>query len=214
MSLNTCRRCGTCCRKGGPALHLSDADLLEHMPMSSLVCLRRGEQAFDPRTNGLGTLERELLKIRGRDGGWACMYFDEESAACGVYMHRPLECRSLSCSDTEDIFSAMDTPTLAREHVVPAGSALRACIEEHERLFPAGEAVRLAAARCVGDGIPQELDNLIRLESHFRQSFAEKVEVTDQDLWAYFGRPLWLVLAPLNRDYMQYGSQLKSASNC
>lgn len=205
MSLNTCRRCGTCCRKGGPALHLSDSGLLEHIPMGSLVCLRRGEQAFDPRANGLCPLEVELLKIRGRDGGWACMYFEEENAACGVYTHRPLECRSLSCADTGDIFRAMDTPTLAREHVVAVGSALRACIEEHERLFPAGEAVRLAAARRAGDGIPQELDILIRREAHFRQSFAEKVGTTDEDLWAYFGRPLWLVLAPLNRDYMQYG---------
>lgn len=205
MSLNTCRRCGTCCRKGGPALHLSDSGLLEHIPMGSLVCLRRGEQAFDPRAKGLRPLEVELLKIRGRDGGWACMYFEEENAACGVYTHRPLECRSLSCADTGDIFCAMDTPTLAREHVVAVGSALRACIEEHERLFPAGEAVRLAAARRAGDGIPQELDILIRREAHFRQSFAEKVGTTDEDLWAYFGRPLWLVLAPLNRDYMQYG---------
>lgn len=214
MSLNTCRRCGTCCRKGGPALHLQDAELLEHFPMSGLVCLRRGEPAFDPRANGLRQLDRELLKIRGRDGGWACIYYEEESAACGVYLYRPLECRSLSCADTEDIFSAMETPTLAREHVAPAGSALWACIEEHERLFPAEEAVRLATARRVGDGIPQQLDTLIRREKHFRQSFAEKVGVTDEDLWAYFGRPLWLVLAPMNRDYMQYGPQVKSASNC
>lgn len=214
MSLNACRRCGTCCRKGGPALHLSDAELLEHFPMSSLVCLRRGEPAFDPRNNGLGPLENELLKIRGRDGGWACMFYEEESAACGVYMNRPLECRSLSCADTEDIFSAMDTPTLTRKHVVPAGSALWACIEEHERLFPAGEAVRLATARRAGEGIPQELGSFIRREKHFRQSFAEKVGATDEDLWAYFGRPLWLVLAPLNRDYMQYEALVKSASNC
>ena len=43
MTVNSCRRCGTCCEKGGPGLHVADMGLLEHIPMKDVVCLRRGE---------------------------------------------------------------------------------------------------------------------------------------------------------------------------
>lgn len=204
MAGNTCLRCGTCCRKGGPALHLSDAAVLEHIPVSSLVCLRRGELAFDPRSGGLQPLRRELLKIRGKDGGWECMYFEASDASCLAYAHRPLECRALSCLDTTGILRAMETSTLSREDIVPAGSALRSCIDEHERLFPVAEAVRMANERRGSGGIPDELDSLIRREIHFRDSFAEKVGVADEELWPYFGRPLWMVLVAMHGDFRRY----------
>ena len=207
MSLNTCRRCGTCCRKGGPALHLSDLPLLEHIPLSDLVCLRRAEPAFDPRRDALKPLDAELLKIRGKTGGWECVYFLPQRAECSIYGHRPLECRSLSCADTGGIFEAMDTPTMTRRDIVTQGSALWECIAEHELLFPVAEAVRLAAEPCTRSGIPDELDSLIRHELHFRNGFAQRVGARDEDLWAYFGRPLWMVLAAGDRRFEAYGQR-------
>lgn len=214
MALNTCRRCGTCCRQGGPALHLSDVAVLEHIPVSSLVCLRRGEPAFDPRTGGNQPLRQELLKIRGKDGGWECMYFRPPDCACLAYEHRPLECRALSCEDTSEVLGVMGMPTLSRQDIVPAGTALREIIEEHERLFPVAEALHLARERRVGAGIPDALDSLIRREIHFRESFARKVGVADEELWPYFGRPLWMVLTPLHGDFRRYELKAKIASNC
>ncbi len=214
MALNACRRCGTCCRKGGPTLHMSDAALLEHIPVSSLVCLRRGEPAFDPRTGGNQPLRQELLKIRGKHGNWECMYFRSSDSACLAYEHRPVECRALSCEDPSEVLAVMDMPPLSRGDIVPAGTALRDLIEEHERLFPVAEALDRARDRRVGADMPDELDSLIRREIHFRDIFAEKVGVADEELWPYLGRPLWMVLLPLHGDFRRYDLKTKTASNC
>ena len=205
MSLSTCQRCGTCCQKGGPALHLEDLHLLDDIPMSDLVCLRRGEMAFDPRLASLQPLPRELLKIRGKEIGWECVYYSEQAKSCTIYGHRPLECRSLFCADNDTILRAMDAPTLSRSDVISTESGLWGCITEHEELFPVDRAMRLAKS-ATGDAlaISRELDEMIRLEVHFRQSLAEKVQAQDVDLWAYLGRPLWLVLSPLNRSLLRY----------
>lgn len=205
MSLSTCQRCGTCCRKGGPALHLEDLQLIDDIPMSDLVCLRRGELAFDPRFDSLQPLPRELLKIRGKDMGWECVYYSPEDKSCTIYGHRPLECRSLFCADNDKILQAMDAPGLSRADVIDKKSGLWGCIADHENLFPVERAIRLAKFEAAAAlAICPELDEMIRLEVHFRQSLAEKVQAQDTDLWAYLGRPLWLVLSPLNRSLFRY----------
>ena len=171
--------------------------------MRDLVCLRRGEPAFDPRLGGTHPLVGELIKIRGKGDGWECTYFRVNPTACTVYEYRPLECRSLSCTDTAEIFLAMDSPTMTRADFVAHGSGLADCIAEHERLFPVEKAVGLAREK----GLCPELDGMIRHELHFRRSLAEKVGAADEDLWAYLGRPLWMILMPLDPVFKRYGQK-------
>jgi Fe-S-cluster containining protein len=178
--------------------------------MRDLVCLRSGEPANDPRQGGTHPLERELIKIRGKEGSWECVYFASNPTACSIYEHRPLECRSLSCTDTGEIFLAMDTPIIDRREYVAEGSALWECIVEHDRLFPVAEAVRMAQQ----ESGCSELDRIIRHEMNFRQILAEKVGASDEELWAYFGRPLWMVLLPLDSRMKRYGLEEKFMSKC
>lgn len=205
MPSTTCLRCGTCCRKGGPALHESDQDTLKHIPVRDLVCLRRGEPAHDPRTGCLQPLERERLKIRGKGMGWECVYFQPENQACAIYAHRPLECRVLSCTDPAPLFAAMETPALSRPDLVNNPSGLWDCITEHENRFAVELALALARGMS-GLGVPPELDFMIRQELSFRRCLADKVQACDEDLWAYLGRPLWMILVPLNPFFARYGS--------
>lgn len=204
MPATSCQRCGTCCRKGGPALHTDDLDLLAHIPMSDLVCLRKGEPVFDPRADSLLPLRGELLKIRGKGAGWECVYFEPGDNSCSVYGQRPLECRSLSCSDTCEIFEVMGRPPLTREDVVPKESALWACIVEHEQSFSADRALRLARQREAAHSVPGELDDMLRRELAFRTVLAQRVQTADEALWAYFGRPLWMVLLPMGQVFARY----------
>jgi Fe-S-cluster containining protein len=46
---NPCRRCGTCCEKGGPSLHREDRPLVDNgqIPVRHLFTIRRGELAQD-----------------------------------------------------------------------------------------------------------------------------------------------------------------------
>ncbi len=205
MTLNACQRCGTCCEKGGPALHQGDLDLLEHIPMRDVVCLRRGEMAFDPRSDSVQPLPAELLKIGGKAMGWECVYFQPQTKACSIYAYRPLECRSLFCADTAKVLQAMATPSLTRTDVVPKNSGLWACIEEHDQNFSVDQAMGLYKTDNGRDGgLCFELDDLIRRETHFRKALAARVQADDRDLWAYLGRPLWLVLLPMNPLFSRY----------
>jgi hypothetical protein len=186
-------------------LHEADKGLLEHIPMKDVVCLRRGELAFDPRTQSLQPLPLELMKIRGKGAGWECVYFLPREKSCSLYDHRPLECRSLFCADTDAIHRAMAEPTLSREDIVEKGSGLWACIEDHESGFSMEKALRLAKdEQDLAGAISIELDDLIRREIHFRRVLADRVGAVDEDLWAYFGRPLWRALLPLNPEFSRY----------
>lgn len=214
MSKFHCARCGTCCRKGGPGLHTDDADLVVHLGLTNIVCLRRGELAFDPQTNTVQPLLEELLKIRGKGMGWKCIFFDADKGGCSVYAHRPLECSVLQCDNTKEIFHALALPRLTRAHLVDAQSALGECIAEHERLFPMQDAVELARQKEHSAKI--KLEDMVRQELFFRQAFARRVQATDEQLWLYFGRPLELVLLPLRSGSQPYPfgcAQLRSGSS-
>lgn len=205
MKAPSCRRCGTCCRKGGPALHMEDTSLLESIGLTELICLRVGEPAFDPRRGSVQPLQEEVIKVRGKGNSWECVYYDSDGQCCGIYSRRPLECRALSCEHSDGIFRAMGSALLNRSHFVQPGSALWECITEHDRRYPVTEAVALADRMRAGGQIQDELDYMLRAETAFRHTLARRVQAADQDLWAYLGRPLWLVLMPYGSVFSRYG---------
>ncbi|MGD8702110.1 MAG: YkgJ family cysteine cluster protein, partial [Desulfosarcina sp.] len=102
---NQCRRCGVCCEKGGPSLHHEDRHLVDsgRIPARCLFTLRQGELARDNVKGVLAPLSAEIIKIKGQSGSWTCMFYDDETRGCGIYDHRPLECRALNCRDTRRI---------------------------------------------------------------------------------------------------------------
>lgn len=205
MSHLSCDRCGTCCRKGGPALHESDTHFLATVRVVDLVCLRRDEPAYDPRVERIQQLGQELIKIRGKHGGWECLYYDEEHNACGVYDNRPQECQALSCKDTTRVRMVMETPALTRAAYVDVHSGLWTCLAEHEQAFPVASALELAGG-CGANvqHVAPELDLLLRHELAFRAAVANHVQAMDEDLWPYLGRPLWRVLLPMGRVFARY----------
>ncbi len=201
MSHVSCRRCGVCCTKGGPALHALDAALLSEgrLSVQDLFCVRRGELAQDPRQGGVRPVDHDLIKVRGRHPSWACIFYAPEQAGCAIYESRPAECRALSCDDPRALFAVMDTPYLSRWDLVDRACALGECIAEHEARFPVASALALAQAWKEGaDGaIRAELTDMVRREWCFRRAFTARVQITDEDAWPYFGRPLRMILAPL-----------------
>src|SRR4030065_1553251 len=115
-----CIRCGTCCKKGGPSLHLEDKKILlaGHIKRESLITIRKGELAFFPLSGRPEPIEKELIKIAGKGKGWVCFFFDEKESSCAIYAHRPLECRLLKCWDTAQLLSVIGKETMTRTDIL------------------------------------------------------------------------------------------------
>lgn len=149
-SKNTdCTGCGTCCRKGGPALHREDIPLLQEKAFSlcHLVTVRQGESAFDQVEGALRSLDADIIKFgdgRGQAsvvneavasqvlkqaGLLGCAFLQEYHdhgelrGRCGIYAVRPAECRALLCRDTRAIAALYNKDRLGRADVLEAVGA-------------------------------------------------------------------------------------------
>ena len=186
-----CARCGECCRKGGPALHTDDLPLLRAPggpDLVHLVTLRAGEPALDQITGTVAPLEGEIVKIKGRDGAWTCLFLSDEGAACAIYAARPLECRALSCRDTREIERVYARNRLTRRDILPAGHPLLELVAEHERRCP----VSAYAALLEGD-TPEDRRSraaMLAWDREVRLLLTEKSGMDPAILDFLFGRPL------------------------
>lgn len=121
----SCRRCGTCCLRGGPTLMGCDVSRLVSgvLPLEALVCLRVGEWARDDAHGLLRPLEGERIKVAGLGGKahpWRCRYY-REATGCAIYARRPAQCAALFCMDTAPL-----EDLLAREPYLGRVEALEA----------------------------------------------------------------------------------------
>ncbi len=186
-----CRRCGTCCRKGGPGLHLGDLPLYVsgRLPRASLVTLRAGELVFDNVAGKVEPLAEEMIKIRSVPGG-ACVFLYDASQ-CAVYRDRPVECRTLFCQAPEAVASMYRQDRLTRRDLIQTGGALFELILYHEERCSQALAASLAAALESGDDAAgKELFSLTRFDEEFRAVLVERAGIDPAELPLYLGRRL------------------------
>ncbi|MBI5518477.1 MAG: YkgJ family cysteine cluster protein [Desulfovibrio sp.] len=190
-----CERCGTCCRKGGPALHAEDAHLFsgeDALELSAVVTFRRGEPMFDQVLGRAVPLQEELLKLRGVYGAWTCAHYDARSRACGLYDRRPAECRALSCQDTAPLAAMYAKNRLRRADLLPKGHAIHAVIAEHEALVPVERIAPLAELLRAGgqEGLDaqDELSRMALADKAFRKSLAERAGIAPEYHEFFLGR--------------------------
>ena len=218
--MSSCKRCGQCCRLGGPVLHRDDLSLLDRFDapakgtvpfgMADLVTLRTGELVRDDVIGTLTPLESECVKLapaRGRTD-WECRFLVRmpgavpgRDAGCGIYDRRPAQCRALSCSDTRGIAELYGHDRASRADVMRAVGAP----EEWLGLFPAYEEMcaysRIAPlAKLVmppiNPGTPAEKEateallETVRYDISFRQLCVERGNIPEGCLPFLIGRPL------------------------
>ncbi len=185
-----CLRCGTCCTKGGPALHRQDLELVRAgvLEPRHLVTLRRGEPAFHPVEGRVVELPQEMIKVRGR-GGWRCLFLTEERL-CSIHRRRPLECRALKCWDTREIEALFLTDLLTRSQVI-ASPALLEIVEAYDRRLPAGPLCRAILSGASG------LKETAARDREFRRSVARNFGLHEVELEFYLGRSVESLLEQL-----------------
>jgi Fe-S-cluster containining protein len=202
-SLPSCSRCGTCCRKGGPALHREDRHLVEQglIRTRDLYTIRRGEWVHDPITEALAQAAGDIIKIKGGSGTWACRFLDDGSHACRIYADRPLECRTLTCWNTAAIERVYAIGRLTREDLISGIAGLWELIDEHQKRCDVERVHRL---RLPADGpgagrLAREVAEIIRYDTELRNLVVSRAGIEAGMTDFLFGRPLRQVLRAMER---------------
>lgn len=129
-----CKRCGTCCKKGGPCFHIEDKMLIEKgsILIKHLYTIRKGELAYDNIKGRPTALASDLIKIKEKNDSWECIFFDAKDNSCEIYDKRPVECRVLKCWDTREIELIYFKNRLTRKDLVCRIEGLWNLIEDHQ----------------------------------------------------------------------------------
>jgi Fe-S-cluster containining protein len=187
-----CIRCGTCCLKGGPALHREDAPLFAKgiLTRDQVYTLRRGEVIRDI-DDALMVLEEEMLKIKGQAEGWTCIFYDDLTE-CRIYDHRPAECRALKCWDLKDIKAVMARPRLKRRDLLGPDHEILKIIDAHEKRCAYGT-LESAVRGLEGphpEGAVEAILDLLQYDHYMRPLIGEKLNIPASAMDFLFGRAL------------------------
>ena len=199
--MNECKQCGTCCRKGGPALHTQDLPLLKEadgIDLTDIVTLRKGEMAYDQPQGAVLPLNEEILKIKGSGGEWTCKFFALSSQVCRIYKNRPLECQKLFCEDPEPHMEIYSKDRISRKDVLPDGHPVLELIEEHDKKCDPIKIAELAAAAVEdwtnSDKIQSDLREMLIFDASIRELVMEKAKLPEESMDFFFGRPLSILI--------------------
>lgn len=197
-----CRRCGSCCQQGGPALHDGDLVLVRsgRLRLDHLVTVNLGELAFQPMATTATTVVNEFLKIQGRDGTWCCTFYDETARGCLRYEHRPLACGLLDCTDTGPLLDITGQDLLTRFDCIDRNDPILAVILKQQQQSPSPDIQTISDDFAQIYARTELLAGLledVNLDLAFRSRTANAFQLSVALELFYFGRPLFQLLLPL-----------------
>jgi Fe-S-cluster containining protein len=199
----SCSRCGTCCRKGGPALHREDRERVVHGAIQTrdLYTIRKGEWASDPVQGGLIRVDDDIIKIKGRGGAWTCRFLDETGNRCRIYADRPMECRLLECRDTVRLEQAYRFERLTRRDILVDIQGLWELVEDHGRRCDYDRLRGLLEQSSERDGVTAErqIAEAARYDAELRRLMTTRGGLDVEMIDFLLGRPVELVLRLLRR---------------
>lgn len=192
--MSSCRRCGTCCKKGGPAIHSEDRLLLEKgiIPLRYLYTIRKGELVHDPIRGAVLPVISEVIKVKSGADLSVCTFYGHHKARCRIYADRPLECRLLKCWDTAAIEGVYEQNRLSRESLLEDAAGLRELVADHEQRCGYGRLGDLISRLKKGHKkqLVDEVGEIINFDNQLRRLVIEKCRVEPEMLDFLFGRPL------------------------
>lgn len=193
-----CRRCGTCCLRGGPALHTEDRDLLtaKHLVLAQLITVRMGERVFWPGAANPEPTNLELVKLQGRGGDWRCLFYSSQTDGCSIYDHRPLECRLFKCWAPDDLNGIIGQGTLARTDLLHPDDPVREFILRQEVKCPANCIEELVPFARPDSAALLKLQDLVMIDLTIRSQAMEQLGIAPELELFLFGRPYFIMLAP------------------
>lgn len=188
-----CIRCGTCCKKGGPALHSVDYVSVKKGAIEpvKLYTVRIGELVRDNVKGGLFYAGTEIVKIKSAPDSRHCIYYNDEERACTIYADRPAQCRAMKCWDIAAIANIYGQDRLSREAIFGHIDWLWDLIGTHEAHCEYAKIRQLAEKRTAGDReASKTLSEILAYDVSLRDVVAEKGGIDREILDLIFGRSL------------------------
>ncbi|WP_459938014.1 YkgJ family cysteine cluster protein [Desulfonatronum parangueonense] len=199
-----CRRCGTCCVKGGPALHEADLVLLNDKVLGKedLYTLRVGEPVHDQILDRVVLLEAECIKVSSMERGTTCRFYSTASGSsslgrCAIHPAKPQECLALKCWDTADLAATSTRPRIERFDLVAKDSALGELIRIHEQRCAVPTLLELL--RSDHADASEEIHRAAAFDAALRSLIPERSGAAPELLPFLLGRPLDQVIRGLQR---------------
>jgi|GEM_PF-190798 len=194
LEITECRRCGTCCKKGGPSLHVEDMGLVEKgiIPLKNLFTIREGEPANDNIKGSIQPAAADIIKIKGQGNSLVCGFFDYKNSICKIYDSRPVECMVLKCWDTSDIERIYSKSRLVRKDLIANIDGLWDLVEEHQKRCSYDTIKNFVSAYNSDKKIDsiKSVVELINYDKQIRQLIIEQGGLDIEILEFLFGRPL------------------------
>lgn len=211
---HACRRCGTCCRNGGPALHRDDIVLLRSGGIShaDLVTIRIGEPAHSPLIDRVEPSTYELIKLAGTGASWSCRFFSAGENRCLIYDERPLECRLLNCREPEALLRVIGKNTVARSDLINPADPVRSLIDEHEKRCSYAE-LNVLSGELKENGMNvrarNRLSDLLQVDIDLRRQALEHWRLPPAMEMFIFGRPLFLSVQQMGITVVEENGRLQ-----
>jgi len=188
-----CIRCGECCKKSSPTLHIQDLPLIERrfIKTSSLFTIRKGELVRDNINDELLAGPHEMIKIRAMNGEReGCVFYDEAGEACAIYKERPAQCSALKCWDTTDFMKIFRSTNLERKDIIRDGTLL-GLIEEHEQRCSYLKLEKyVQQIESEGEKAVEKIIDALKFDFQLRPFISEKAGINPAEMDFIFGRPL------------------------
>ena len=180
-------------------MHEEDLPLIHDqlLTVHDLITIRVGEPVFSPLINDFEPSRTELIKLTGRGDSWTCHFFDQAKNLCGIYDHRPLECRLLKCWAPTELTNVIYQHCLSRKDVVPADDELWELIgiQEEHCDFTKIAALTSELVEVSDQTVLTEIARIVTLDLRVRQRAIQIRHLSVGEELLYFGRPLFKSLA-------------------
>jgi Fe-S-cluster containining protein len=197
--LDHCRQCGTCCRKGGPAIHQEDQKLLEngYIPLRYLFTIRKDEPVYDNVQGCIISAWSDIIRIKSSKNSNTCVFFNSEQNKCTIYDNRPKECRTLECWNTREIEEIYSKGRLSRQELLTDLPYLSQLMRYHESRC-AYQLIKKLIHQLDQNKLDQEnkenifnnIREILAFDNHFRLLAIEKSICKTDILEFLFGSPL------------------------
>ena len=180
------------------------------IPSKFLYTIRKGELAHDNVKGCLVPVDSDIIKIKGKEDSWTCIFFDETAKACAIYDNRPVECRALKCWDTRELEQIYAKKRLTREDLIAEVKGLWDLIKDHQARCDFTKIQRLIENRSGAkrNHARRKLLEIIRYDAEIRKLVVARGGLDSEMLDFIFGRPLTKILANYGIKVRQTGAKI------